>query len=83
MPLPPGALTIDASVDPPRYTLDVGSVWNTVITGVCPGHGTASVGMAVPGRLVVEGTVGGNGNRIEGTISQNHITWDWSLTSEL
>ncbi|HEX6723177.1 MAG TPA: hypothetical protein VF107_16540, partial [Burkholderiaceae bacterium] len=83
VPLPPGALTIDASVNPPRYTLDVGSVWNTMITGVCPGHGTATVGMTVPGRLVVEGTIGGNGTRIEGTTSQNHITWDWALTSQL
>lgn len=81
--LPPGALTMDRSVEPARYTLDVGSLWNTVITGTCPGHGTASVGMTVPGRLVVEGTVGGNGTRIEGTTSQNHITWDWALTSQL
>jgi hypothetical protein len=83
VPLPPGALTIDASVEPPRYKLDVGSVWNTAITGVCPGHGTATVPMQVPGQLVVEGTIGGNGKQIEGTTSQNHITWDWALTSEL
>jgi hypothetical protein len=83
VPLPPGALTIDSSVEPPRYTLDVGSLWNTVITGVCPGHGTATVPMQVPGRLIVEGTIGNNGTRIEGTTSQNHITWDWALTSEL
>lgn len=83
VPLPPGALTIDRSVEPARYTLDVGSVWNSVVTGTCPGHGTASVGITVPGRLVVEGTVGGNGTTIEGTTSQNHITWDWALTNQL
>jgi hypothetical protein len=83
VPLPPGALTIDTSVEPPRYTLDVGSLWNTMITGVCPGHGTATVPMEVPGQLMVEGTVGGSGTKIEGTTSQNHITWDWALTSEL
>jgi hypothetical protein len=83
VPLPPGALTIDSSVEPPRYTLDVGSIWNTVISGYCPGNGSGSVPMEVPGRLVVEGTLGGNGTKIEGTTSQNHITWDWALTSEL
>jgi len=81
--LPPGALTLDRSVDPPRYTLDVGSLWQTVIAGSCPGNGSTSVGMTVPGRLQVSGTVGGNGDTINGTASQNGIEWDWALTSQL
>lgn len=80
--LPPGALTIDRSVDPARYTLDVGSLWNTTITGTCPGHGSTSVGMLVPGRLQVEGTVGGDGTLIQGSTSMNGIFWGWSLKAE-
>lgn len=80
--LPPGALTIDRSVEPARYTLDVGSLWNTTITGSCPGHGSGSTGMLVPGRLQVEGTVGGDGTLIQGSTSMNGIFWGWSLKAE-
>jgi hypothetical protein len=81
--LPPGALVIDRSVNPARYSLDVGSIWRTTITATCPGHGTASVPMDVPGRLVIEGTLNGDGSTIEGTAVQNGVSWDWALTSQL
>jgi hypothetical protein len=83
VPLPPGALTIDRSVEPARYRLDVGSLWDTAISGTCPGGGFANVPLRVPGQLIVEGTVSGNGTKIEGTTSQNHITWNWSLSNQL
>jgi len=82
-PLPPGALVIDRSVTPARYTLDVGSIWRTNIAASCPGHGSTTVGMDVPGRLVVEGTVSGDGTAINGTTVQNGVAWDWALTSQL
>jgi hypothetical protein len=82
--LPPGALQIDRSTSPPTYTLDVGSLWDTVITGTCPGQpGQASVPMKVPGRLQVTGTVTGNGTRIEGRATLGGIDWDWALNSAL
>lgn len=78
--LPPGALVIDRSTEPPTYALDVGSLWNTVITGTCPGHpGPSSVPMTVPGRLQVNGTVTANGRRIEGQARLNNIDWVWAL----
>jgi hypothetical protein len=80
--LPPGALVIDRSVNPPRYTLDVGSLWPTTLTGVCP-DGSGSVGFEVPGRLIVEGTVSGNGSSITGNAVINGIAWDWALSSQL
>lgn len=82
-PLPPGALVIDASANPPRYTLDAGSVWRTVVAGHCPGHGSGSVAFDVPGRLVVEGTVGGDGTSISGQQVLGGVAWDWALTSQL
>lgn len=80
--LPPGALTIDHSVDPPRYTLDVGSDWATVNTVTCHGQVIESP-VTVPSRLQVQGTVGGNGTRIEGEAEIDGIRWSWSLSSEL
>lgn len=80
--LPPGALVIDRSVNPPRYTLDVGSLWRTTLTGVCP-DGSGSVGFEVPSRLMVEGRVEGNGTSITGTAVVNGIAWDWALSSQL
>ena len=82
-PLPPGALVIDRSSEPARYTLDVGSLWRTSIAATCPGHGSTTVGMDVPGRLIVEGTLSGNGTAIIGNTVQNGIVWDWALTSQL
>lgn len=81
--LPPGALVIDRSVNPPRYTLDVGSVWRNTLTGSCPGQGSGSVAFDVPGRLLVEGTVDGNGSSITGNAVVNGIAWDWALSSQL
>jgi hypothetical protein len=81
--LPPGALVIDRSVSPARYTLDVGSTWHTRIAGTCPGHGSATVGMDVPGRLVVEGTLSGDGTAINGSTVLNGVVWEWALTSQL
>lgn len=81
--LPPGALVIDRSVNPPRYTLDVGSLWRTTLTGSCPGQGSGSVAFDVPGRLMVEGTVDGNGTSITGNAMVNGIAWDWALSSQL
>jgi hypothetical protein len=79
-PLPPGALKIDSSSSPARYQLDVGSLWNTVITGSCPGRpGQASVAMLVPGRLQVSGTVSGDGRRVEGRTTANGVDWSWSF----
>ncbi|WP_325478031.1 hypothetical protein [Piscinibacter sp.] len=83
VPLPPGALTIDRSVQPARYRLDVGSVWDTMIAGTCPDGGFANVPARVPGQLIVEGTLSADGTRIEGTTSQSHVTWNWSLTNQL
>lgn len=80
--LPPGALSIDHSVDPPRYTLDVGSDWVTANTVNCFGQVVVS-DVTVPSRLQVQGTVGGNGTRIEGQAEVNGIRWSWSLSSEL
>lgn len=81
-PLPPGALTIDRSVEPWRYTLDVGSFWPTVTFAACP-NGSASVGWEVPSHIVVEGTVSGDGTKIEGQAVVNGVLWEWALTSEL
>lgn len=82
--LPPGSLQIDRSTNPPTYTLDVGSLWDTVITGTCPGQpGQASVPMKVPGKLQVTGPVTGNGTRIEGRTIFGGIDWEWALSSEL
>ena len=81
--LPPGALVIDRIVNPPRYTLDVGSVWRNTLTGSCPGQGSGSVAFDVPGRLLVEGTVDGNGSSITGNAVVNDIAWDWALGSQL
>lgn len=81
--LPPGRLTIDTSSNPPRYTLDVGSEWDTAITGNCPGHGSATVPMTVRTHLQLEGTVSGDGTRIEGQAFIDGVQWDWALTSEL
>lgn len=81
--LPPGALVIDRSVNPPRYSLDVGSVWRTTLTGSCPGHGSGSVAFDVPGHLLVEGTVTGNGTAITGNAMVGGIAWDWALSSQL
>ncbi len=80
--LSPGALVIDRSTTPATYTLDVGAVWNSTVTGTCPGQGSASVGMAVPGRLQASGTVGANGS-INGTATIGGVAWDWALTSAL
>ena len=83
VPLPPGALTIDRGVQPARYRLDTGSLWDTRIAGTCPGGGFANVPMRVPGRLVVEGTLSEDGTRIEGTAFQEGVTWSWALTNRL
>jgi hypothetical protein len=84
VPLPPGSLKIDRSTSPPRYTLEVGSDWDTVITGSCPGHGSASVPMKVRStHLVLEGTVSGDGTRIEGQALINGVQWEWALSSQL
>jgi hypothetical protein len=82
--LPPGSLTVDTSTTPATYTLDIGSLWDTVITGTCPGQpGQAVVPMKVPGRLQATGTVSGDGKKIEGRITVGGVDWDWALTSEL
>jgi hypothetical protein len=81
--LPPGSLVIDDSVSPPRYSLDVGSVWRNVVTAHCPGHGSTSVGFDVQSRLVVEGTVEGDGTAITGHQVVNGIAWEWALSSQL
>jgi hypothetical protein len=82
VPLPPGALVIDRNAQPARYRLDVGSVWNTVVTAVCPdGQGSATA--PVFGQLVVEGTLSLDGTTIEGSTSQFGVTWQWALTSRL
>jgi len=83
VPLPPGLLKIDRSTTPPHYTLDVGSLWNTTISGTCPGRGGTSVAMVVPGQLQAQGSVSADGTLIEGTAHLNNIQWDWSFTSQL
>ena len=80
--LPPGALVIDRSTTPATYTLDVGAIWNSTVTGTCPGQGSASVGMVVPGRLQASGTVGADGS-INGTATLGGVAWDWAMTSAL
>lgn len=80
--LPPGLLAIDRSVEPNRYTLDVGSVWNTTISGHCPdGSGTAP--MTVPGRFQTQGEVSADGKRIWGVLVTPGISWSWSLEKRL
>lgn len=75
--LPKGTLVIDRSASPPRYTLDIGSTWATVITGTCPGNGSASVPMQVPGRLQASGEVSADGRRIEGSSGSGDLRWEW------
>lgn len=77
-PLPAGLLKVDLSTDPATYKLDVGSLWNTTITGHCPdGSGTAP--MVVPGQLVVEGVLTESNTRIQGRVHMNNISWQWNL----
>jgi hypothetical protein len=78
-PMPPAVLVIDRSTSPARYTLDVGSTWNTQITGTCP-DGTATVPMQVPGRLQASGTVSADGRRIEGERTSGSLRWEWFLS---
>jgi hypothetical protein len=76
--LPAGALVVDTRSVPARYTLDLGSLWPTVITGTCPGQpGQAQVSMTVPGRLQVEGTVSADGRRIVGSATLGNVAWTW------
>lgn len=82
-PLPPGALVIDPSVDPPRYTLDAGSVWTSMISGTCPGQGWGQGAMSVPGQLQIDGEVADEGRRIEGAAVMNGVRWTWSLHKQL
>lgn len=81
--LPPGALEVDRSVEPARYTMDIGSIWRSAVTATCPGQGSTTVAFDVPARLVVEGTVSGDGTLIKGNTVQNTVAWDWAFTSEL
>jgi len=60
----------------------VGSDWVTANTVNCFGQVVVS-DVTVPSRLQVQGTVGGNGTRIEGQAEVNGIRWSWSLSSEL
>lgn len=80
--LPPGALVIDESTNPASYSLDVGSIWSTVLTGSCPGGGSGSVAFDVPGRLVIEGTLTRDGSTLEGFASLNGVAWDWALSRQ-
>lgn len=80
--LPPGALVIDESTTPARYSLDVGSIWSTVLTGSCPGGGSGSVAFDVPGRLVIEGTLTRDGTTLEGFAALNGVAWDWALARQ-
>lgn len=76
--LPPGALVVDNRTVPARYTLDLGSLWPTVISGTCPGRpGQAHVPMTVPGRLQVDGTVSADGRRIVGSATLGNVAWNW------
>ena len=80
--LPPGALVIDDSTTPARYSLDVGSTWRSVLTGSCPGHGSATVAFDVPGQLVIEGTLTSNGKTLEGFAALNGVAWTWALSRQ-
>lgn len=78
--LPPGLLKIDRSTQPATYVLDFGSLWNTTISGVCPGNpGGSSVPMTVPGQLQVSGPLSADGQLIQGSTVIGGIRWDWSF----
>ena len=84
MALPPGLLKIDRSTQPATYQLDIGSLWNTTITGMCPGNpGSAEVPMTVPGQLQVQGQVSADGKLIQGRTVMGGIEWDWSFALDL
>lgn len=74
---PGGTLTIDSSVNPPRYTLAVGTLWDTTIHGQCA-NGSASVPMRVPGLLQASGTVAADGT-IAGSQVLGDLRWEWSF----
>lgn len=78
-PMPTAVLVVNRSSSPGTYTLDVGSTWNTAITGTCP-DGTGTVPMEVPGRLQASGTLSADGRRIEGERTTGHLRWEWFLS---
>lgn len=83
IPLPPGALTIDRSVQPARYTLDVGSFWETRLSGSCPDGSGSGIPARGGRQLVVQGTLSADGTRIDGSLFDAGVTWTWSLTNQL
>lgn len=74
---PGGTLTIDSSVSPPRYTLAIGTLWDTTIHGQCA-NGAASVPMRVPGLLQASGSVAADGT-IAGQQVLGDLRWEWSF----
>jgi len=78
-PLPPGALRIDTSTNPPRYSFEAGNVWDAVVHGRCA-NGAASIPMRVPGRLEASGTLSVDGTTIAGVLDHGELRWEWSFS---
>jgi hypothetical protein len=78
--LPPGALVIDRIVNPPRYTLDVGSVWRNRSPAAARPEQAA---LSASGACSWKSTVDVNGSSITGNAVVNDIAWDWALGSQL
>lgn len=77
-PLADAWLEIDERSSPPRYTLHAGSLWDATVAGSCPGLGSASVPMRVPGLLEASGTLGADG-RVSGERTTGDLRWEWSF----
>lgn len=77
-PLADAWLEIDERSSPPRYTLHAGSVWDATVAGSCPGLGSASVPMRVPGLLEASGTLAADGS-VSGQRRTGDLHWEWSF----
>lgn len=77
-PLEDAWLEIDERSSPPRYVLQAGSLWDATVSGACPGLGSASVPMRVPGRLEASGTLAPDG-AVRGERRDGDLRWSWSF----
>lgn len=77
-PLADAWLEIDERSSPPRYRLHAGSLWDATVAGSCPGLGSASVPMRVPGLLEASGTLAADGS-VSGQRTTGDLHWEWSF----
>lgn len=72
-------LAVDESTSPPTYTARLITFWSADISGVCP-KGSATVGTLAAGYgWEVQGTVSGDGTRIEGAADSEGTALSWSF----